>query len=422
MKIQTEVGDQTQYLAREYNDNTMRFIIKYPGKLNADLLNKAIKILVQRVEILHSSFQANAFGTKWIVNKTYSEEKLVIVKNIEEDVWEAAKTASLQAIDYTEETQLQCILFQNEAESVLVLLVGHMCCDGRDAVYLMKKLIELYNQLLVGESTEQVKIKSGSRSIEQCYDGDNEMLGFDMDKIKKEKSAEVKSSYRFLDDGEGEACLVMRRLSSDAIAKCRKLVEHATVNDVILSAYYRTYVKQMKLSNDTPVGIASMMDLRRYITGGDSAGVTNLSGPISTSLACGIGDSFKHTLSTVVEQMNTLKNDNKAGMDFTLAIRKCYKIIPFPIIVAAGKKIYSNMSIGLTNIGNLKSEDLKMGEATPEDFCFAGPLKKKPALQISASGLDGEVRLCIASECTMEDKKQLEELLEMIDCEIKDVE
>lgn len=421
MKIQMEVGDQIQYLAREYNDNTIRFLIRYPEKIKADLLEKAVKTIVHRVEILHSSFHANSFGTRWIVNQEYPENDLLVVENIAGDVWESAKKASLFAINYEGKTQLKCFLFQNATESAFVVLVGHMCCDGRDAVYLVKKIIELYNQLLTGKNTELVKIKSGSRLLNQCYNGEKEMLKFDLNQIKKDKSEEIKSCYQFMSEEKGEACLVMGKLSSEDIARCRKLVEHATVNDVILAAYCRAYVKRMNLSNHNPVGIASMMDLRRYIEGGDSAGVTNMSGPININLSDGIGDSFRETMKYVVEQTKALKENNKAGLDFTLAVRKIFKIMPFPVITSIGKKIYSNMSIGLTNVGNLKSSDLKIGDALPETLCFAGPLKKKPALQICASGLDGQVCLSVASECTVEDKKQLEELLELISFEIKGV-
>ena len=421
MKIQMEIGDQIQYLAKEYNDNTIRFLIRYPERIKVDLLEKAVKSIVQRVEILHSSFYANSFGTKWIVNQEYPENELLVTENIDGDVWEHAQKASLQAINYGGEIQLKCFLFQNATESAFVVLVGHMCCDGRDAVYLVKKIIELYNQLLTEENTEAVKIKSGSRLLNQCYNGDKEMLTFDLNQIKREKSEEIKSCYQFVSAEKGKACLIMHRLSSDDIARCRKFVEHATVNDVILAAYFRAYVKRMNLSNYNPVGIASMMDLRRYIEGGDSAGVTNMSGPININLFNGIGDDFGETLKRVVEQTKASKENEKAGLEFTLAVRKIFKIVPFPVITAIGKKIYRNMSIGLTNIGNLKNSELKMGDALPETLCFAGPVKKKPALQICASGLDGEVCLSIASECTIEDKKQLKELLDMITLEIKSI-
>ena len=416
-----EIGDQIQYLAKEYNDNTIRFLIRYPERIKVDLLEKAVKSIVQRVEILHSSFYANSFGTKWIVNQEYPENELLVTENIDGDVWEHAQKASLQAINYGGEIQLKCFLFQNATESAFVVLVGHMCCDGRDAVYLVKKIIELYNQLLTEENTEAVKIKSGSRLLNQCYNGDKEMLTFDLNQIKREKSEEIKSCYQFVSAEKGKACLIMHRLSSDDIARCRKFVEHATVNDVILAAYFRAYVKRMNLSNYNPVGIASMMDLRRYIEGGDSAGVTNMSGPININLFNGIGDDFGETLKRVVEQTKASKENEKAGLEFTLAVRKIFKIVPFPVITAIGKKIYRNMSIGLTNIGNLKNSELKMGDVLPETLCFAGPVKKKPALQICASGLDGEVCLSIASECTIEDKKQLKELLDMITLEIKSI-
>lgn len=421
MKIQMEIGDQIQYLAKEYNDNTIRFLIRYPERIKVDLLEKAVKSIVQRVEILHSSFYVNSFGIKWIVNQEYPKNELLVAENIDGDVWEHAQKVSLQAINYGGEIQLKCFLFQNATESAFVVLVGHMCCDGRDAVYLVKKIIELYNQLLTEENTEAVKIKSGSRLLNQCYNGDKEMLTFDLNQIKREKSEEIKSCYQFVSAEKGKACLIMHRLSSDDIARCRKFVEHATVNDVILAAYFRAYVKRMNLSNYNPVGIASMMDLRRYIEGGDSAGVTNMSGPININLFDGIGDDFGETLKRVVEQTKASKENEKAGLEFTLAVRKIFKIMPFPVITVIGKKIYRNMSIGLTNIGNLKNSELKMGDALPETLCFAGPVKKKPALQICASGLDGEVCLSIASECTIEDKKQLKELLDMITLEIKGI-
>ena len=196
-------------------------------------------------------------------------------------------------------------------------------------------------------------------------------------------------------------------------------MENATVNDVILAAYYRAYVRQMELSFDTPVGIASMMDLRRYIPEGDSAGVANLSGPVSTSLPDGIGPDFQDTLSEVSRQTTVLKDDKKAGLDIVLAIQKLYKMLPFPLTVAAGEKIYSNMSIGLTNLGNLKSSDLKLENVPADKLIFAGPIKRKPALQLSVSGLDGEINLCIVSQCTPGERAQLENLLQIIVSEIQ---
>ncbi len=420
MKIQTEAGDQTQYLAHEFNDNTIRFIIKYSGLANAQILQRAAEILVRRIDILHSSFHVGISGTKWVVNEDYPTEGLTIIRNISGDVVKAAKEAALHAIDYSGRVQIRCYLFSNESESALVFLAGHMCTDGRDAIYLLEKLIEIYRNLDNGGTGENVALKNGSRSIEQCYSEDPKMLSPDLQKLlKSEKEKQIKSIYSFRTEGKGRPCFIECMIPKEDIARCRKLADGCTVNDVVLAAYCRAYVCQMGLESDTPVAIATMMDLRKYIPDGDSDGVANFSGPVSICLPDGIGESFSHTLNKIAGQTAVVKDDKKAGLDAVLAVKKAFGMLPFPLIVRLGKKMYGEMPIGMTNIGNITRDKLTLGNCPADDFLFAGPLKKKPALQLSVNGLDGDVRLCIISECTAQDQIQLEELLQRLVFQIK---
>lgn len=419
MKFHTEAGDQTQYLTREYNDNTIRFIIRYSGVADKEALRSAAEILIQRILILHSSFHAGTWGTKWIVNETYETDEAVVVQEVSGDVFEAAKQASLQAVDYSGAVQIRCFLFYNQSESALAFLVGHMCADGRDAVYLLLKLCEVYGALHAGKTTEHITFKNGDRSIEQCYPEDPQKLTIDLKKIIEEKTNYIKSSYDFPTEEPGEHRMAECLIPGERIARCRSLAKGSTVNDVILTAYCRAYVRQMQLQTDTPIGIASMMDLRKYIPQGSSEGVANLSGPADTCLPNGIGPDFTGTLHEIAKQTRKVKNTPTAGLEELLAIKKVYKVVPFPLILQLGKKVYGSMSIGLTNLGNIKRADLQLGTCRAEDLIFAGPLKKKPALQISASGLDGDVRLCVISQCTKQDQEQLEELLKMTASEIE---
>ncbi|MCI8926658.1 MAG: hypothetical protein HFI96_02925 [Lachnospiraceae bacterium] len=414
----TEVGDQTQYLTRKFNDSTIRFILKYPCLLDGHLLSQAAQILVQRLTILHSSFHADLLGTRWITRKDYETDSLTVIEEIQGDVMDAAREAALHSIDYAGETQIRCYLFQNGSESALVFLVGHMCADGRDAAYLMKKLVEIYNSLLAGNSGQEVELKSGSRSVKQCRREDFEIFRHEFHKAQSGHRAAIKSEWHFATEGEGEPCLVQCLIPKETISSCRRLTEGSSVNDVILAAYYRAYARQMALSEKTPVSIASMMDLRKYIPEGDSQGVANLSGPLNTSLPQGVGPDFSHTLRHVTQQTLALKDDKTAGLGMILAMDKLFKITLFPVLIPLSEILYSSLSIGLTNLGNVKGDELKIGELAAERMLFAGPLKKKPALQVSASGLNGDVSLCIVSQCTREDQLQLEELLRGISDEI----
>lgn len=203
-----EVGDQTQYLTRKFNDSTIRFILKYPGLLDGHLLSKAARILVQRLAILHSSFHADLLGTCWITRKDYETDSLTVIEEIQGDVMDAAKEAALHSIDYAGETQIRCYLFQNGSESALVFLVGHMCADGRDAAYLLKKLAEIYNALLAGNSGQEVALKSGSRSVKQCRREDLEIFRHEFHKAQSGHRETIKSEWHFATEDEGAPCLV----------------------------------------------------------------------------------------------------------------------------------------------------------------------------------------------------------------------
>lgn len=51
-------GEKTQYLVHDFNDNTIRFILHYPGRPDSAVLRLAVKAVIDRVDVLHSSFFA----------------------------------------------------------------------------------------------------------------------------------------------------------------------------------------------------------------------------------------------------------------------------------------------------------------------------------------------------------------------------
>lgn len=68
-----------------------------------------------------------------------------------------------------------------------------------------------------------------------------------------------------------------------AAAKRRAKREEATINDILLAAYYRAYASMEGPGAANPVSIVFMMDLRRYCRNGESEGLANLSGSMPLS-------------------------------------------------------------------------------------------------------------------------------------------
>lgn len=68
-------GEKTQYLAHDFNDNTVRFAICYPGRLSSEILCSAVAAVVNSVEVLHASFIPGNLGAHWSVNEDFREEE-----------------------------------------------------------------------------------------------------------------------------------------------------------------------------------------------------------------------------------------------------------------------------------------------------------------------------------------------------------
>ncbi|MBE5881652.1 MAG: hypothetical protein E7289_05055 [Lachnospiraceae bacterium] len=87
-------GEKLQYLVHNFNDNTIRFILHYPGSPDSAVLRLAVKKVIESSDVLHSSFCAGAVRSFWKLNKIYEEK------------------------DYFQVT---------ETESVLVIRICHLC-------------------------------------------------------------------------------------------------------------------------------------------------------------------------------------------------------------------------------------------------------------------------------------------------------
>ena len=81
------------------------------------------------------------------------------------------------------------------------------------------------------------------------------------------------------------------------------------------------------------------------------------------------------------------------------------------VLKIAAKHVYGSMAVGLTNLGVMKSEEFALGNLEPDKAVFGGPLKKKPAMQVSAITLGGTCMLSVAGEMTEKDATLVSQML-----------
>lgn len=403
-------GEKAQYMVHDFNDNTIRFILHYPGIVDADILCAAVGALVGSVDILHSSFLTDKIGAYWHMNREYEESCYFQFVQTQGDTAVTAYSLSLLPIFPENHTQLRCCLVQNKTASSVVLNISHLCVDGGDGKYLLEKLAEAYRLIEATGSAEALLVKNGSRAAEQVYENisPKEFLS-----LMKNPISTVKSAFPFPEEAPGRLRMVNACIPAPVMsaARMRAKALDATANDLLLSACYCAYASLPGVDAAAPMSIMSMMDLRRHCTNGESEGLCNMSGSLPTTLPGGVTADFADTLRQVAAQTRAAKTDPLAGMEGLPILHSVSRTMPMGLLLLIAGKIYGSMSIGLTNLGNLSAGSLALGQLLPCGCAFGGPLKKKPAMQVSAISLDGACMLCAVGRYTAADADALLSML-----------
>ncbi|MBQ2927465.1 MAG: hypothetical protein IJD98_02710 [Oscillospiraceae bacterium] len=404
-------GERGQYLTHKSNDTTIRFVLNYPGIVDADVLRAATKALVESVDVLHSTFFVDPNVAYWKVNEEMDENNYFHYIRTAGDPAVTAYSLSLLPVYHEDKVQLRVELIQSETASSVLVSISHLCVDGGDGKYLLGKLVEAYNMILATGSAAALEVKDGSRAPEKVY----EKLGMsDMKDLMSNPLSSVETAYPYPNTDVGMARVTSKVISAQTMSAARKKAKTvgATANDLLVTAFYRAYAAMDGVDAAAPMSVSSMMDLRRHCVDGDSEGLCNMSGALPTTLENGCTGNFEETLEEIVKQTSAAKENPYAGLEGMPIMHGLTRTMPIWLLQMAIGKIYGKLSLGLTNLGNLKCADYALGELVPNGGLFGGPLKKKPGMQVSVMSFDGECVLACYGRYTAEDAAHIQNTLD----------
>ena len=222
--------------------------------------------------------------------------------------------------------------------------------------------------------------------------------------------------------GAVEPFIVTRRLDRARTEAIRNYGhgESATLNDLVLTAFYRCLFRRLKLTAGAVVAVPVMVDMRRYLGEGDEiAALTNLSSMVATRLDYRPGEAFAATLRRAKAAMDERKGGNIGLVNFVtldLIFRLCGSRW-------ANRLLRSRLSyplICMTNIGILDAARLAFGDRRPSDAYVCGSIKYKPYFQIAVSSYQGELTLSSNLYGTAGDREAAAAVLGEIDAELPD--
>jgi len=419
MKYKLEIFDHLQYLyaVTGFNDHQLHCVIKFIDTIDASIMEKAVNLLIKTIPVLSR------------VCRNYNN------KSYWEDI-DMPKWPDLFSIVYTKKDfdkftfskineeigpQLKACLFKADKDSLSILLT-HMVTDGAGAKQCIYLLADIYSNLIKNPEYTPGYIIDGERSFKKVIS----KIRF-IDKIKilflNNKDNNQKNNLKFPMDNSTEIFpfILFHNVPLEIYHGIKQLSKkyQVTVNDIILTAYFRVLTNILQL-NGTPLGLPIMIDMRRYLKNKSFNALSNLSSTVVISTTVQPDESFHQTLTKISSEMSVKKN-NYLGLNTFIKLDVIFKIFRSNLSYKILKNALKNPSICMTNIGIIDSKKLIFAESSVQNVVICGSIKYHPHFQMSISTFEDKITFGVNLYGSSNDQKNILNFFSSMDNELKSI-
>jgi NRPS condensation-like uncharacterized protein len=412
MKLKSQIWDDMHYFFDEYNDHCMRVEMRFDGTLEDARLEAAVDKVAELVPVLKSRFTVGKFRSYWHVLEDF-DAKSIISRTT--DTAEA-KAFLTSKIDEKKGPQIRLLILSSQGRDTLCLLINHMCFDGSSLKDFLRLLASLYSYRDVSY------FKNGGRGFSQLYENftlrEKFKLAFKVNYGKK-NAARLGFPYERPQENaaDGQKPRFKEILKSfydeNLFVSLHKKAREAgaTLNDVFLAAYGRAML-DICGGSDLPLELDCVFDLRKYIKGGKTAGLTNMVSKVALPFAAVEGEPFAATVARVHNIMDGYKKDYP-GMGGLSLLRLGFAVLRSPSLrKRAVKKIFINPMVALSNIGTATEDMVAYEGLFCEDFFMTGAVKYPPYTLLSLFTFRNRLYVTTTVVGTEEDIKTARRMLD----------
>lgn len=276
--------------------------------------------------------------------------------------------------DLSQKPQLLINIYRQEQQDTVVIGMSHILADGEGFLQYLYLLASLYND----------------RSPDLSWNNHREIAPLlkhvhiqkQTEQTRRGKRKKV-PPLRGYSKGTHYFCLVSRISESDfLLLQTEAAKNHATLNDVFLTAYARVIAD---LKNIDTVILPCPADLRRFYSMADELTVANMTG-IYRRITIEIppGHSFVETLSQVHLEMKLQKSRYRCFAGIRLLNCMFHKI-PRPLLGLIIRAAYRLLPVSYTNIGRIDHRRLLFHGCRLTDCYMTGTYRLPPDFQLSIS-------------------------------------
>jgi len=384
--------DVYNHFARISADQQLALILTFAGRLDESRLQTAVAALLREQPVLGCRF-GYAEG---VARFTPGDPTTRLTVRTAAQADTEARDLAAQPLDYSGDGVLRVDLVRDDRHDVLAVRIDHVAADGQGAKQVVAALAACYCADGRSESPVDLPDRSAARLLRRF--GLSEKLHL----IRSRQN--VRPAWGLPIAGEGAAqrhhevvTVSQERFSS---LRARAKEAGATVNDLVLAAFYRALFAELRPDEGAPMAINVSFDMRRYLDPSDPMpAAANLSSAETAMLARVAGERFTQTLERTAREMGRLKAGHPglaAAVLLEYASRFGYSRVERMTAEPMLRGRQHGVSFPfLSNFGVLNPEALTFGELTPVDAVVLPPVGHPPFMMLSPSSYAGRLTLAV---------------------------
>ncbi len=423
--------DICNYFAK-YNiaNSQIQAIMKLDGRIDFDKLVRAVKL----------SFDAEpVLGCRLIKSNPPYWKRFDDIDNIKfcsmeetDNSNEAVQRFLESPMDMHKDPMTMVRLIRSRECDTLGLKINHVCSDGAGAKEYIQLLSDIYTHI---DNEENVFIPNVSIRSRKDHEKLLSTLSEYNRKTEWGPLTQVplttwKFPWKNLQTGTtGFAICRLPYGQLDVLSKYAKS-RGASINDLILTALYRSMFEIAKPPYGVPMDIPITMDLRKYLPDHKAEAIRNFSSGVILRLDRRPNELFEGTLYRVMTLTKAMKNShpskkNVMGLDIIEKInfnQMCDYFGAISQILELTLKnpflIFNRCSPTLSNVGFISRSLLKFGKNTVSEAYIIPPVVRAPGILLVASTYNGIITLAVGYYKPSVRKSDMEGLINKIKDEL----
>ena len=416
MDRKLEIFDKVQrlYGVHGFNDHELHCLLRFERPLDVEVLKQSVFASIRAIPIL---------GTRYVDGDRPRWTSLA-PGNVDEAFSIASTEAELEAFIVSRDDE-RCgpqvrVSVLNADSFTVALKLNHMVCDAAGFKQFLNFLSDVYSRLIADRAYRPPEIDA-DRSMQAVLDRFAMNSKLKALFLQNDDNNRLGNHHFPLSEGEKtKPFIVARKLSRSKVATLTSYCHErgATLNDIVLTAFYRCMFRKLALSAGSELEIPLMVDMRRYLSDAkEFRSLTNLTSMVSTRLNFRPDEGFGDALSRVRAIMLEKKAAN-IGLNGFVKLDFLYRIFRESVADRILQSRLKNPLICMTNVGILRQAQISFGGLQPYDAYLCGSIKYRPYFQLAMSSYDGELTLTVNQCGSTTDREQILSFLSDVDTEL----